>query len=153
MINSDDMDAYPPNIQAVLKRPSGAQEILGLEIKAVDLEASRVELVFHATEKICNKWGGVQGGMVAAMLDDAMALAIGLTLEWGQISPTLEMKASFLSAARPGKILASGWVVRRGRSVAFAEAELKSEDGTIIATGSSTANFVTLKKKEDRSDQ
>ena len=111
------------------------------------MESNRVKMAFNTTETICNKWGGIQGGMVAAMLDDAMAIAVGLSLEWGQISPTLEMKTSFVAAARPGRILAEGWVVRRGRSVAFAEAELRAEDGTLLATGSSTASYVTLKKK------
>ncbi|TNE59721.1 MAG: PaaI family thioesterase [Alphaproteobacteria bacterium] len=147
MIDKADIDAYPPNVQAILKKPSPASAALGLELTHVDVEGNRVQMVFHATEALCNKWGGIQGGMVAAMLDDAMAIAIGLSLEWGQISPTLEMKTSFLSAARPGLIRAEGWVVRRGKSVAFAEAELKGEDGTLLAKGSSTASYVTLKKK------
>ncbi len=148
MIDPSAAESYPPNIRAVLKKRSPAQEVLGLEILAVDVETGRVNIGFDATETLCNKWGGIQGGMVAAMLDDAMALAVGLTLEWGQISPTLEMKTSFLAACRPGRILAEGRVVRKGKSVAFAEAELRDEEGVLLATGSSTASFVTLKKKD-----
>ncbi|TNE39440.1 MAG: PaaI family thioesterase [Alphaproteobacteria bacterium] len=147
MIDATNLEAYPPNVQAILKKPSPASAALGLELTDVDVDGNRVKMVFHATDALCNKWGGIQGGMVAAMLDDAMAIAIGLSLEWGQISPTLEMKTSFISAARPGLIVAEGWVVRRGKSVAFAEAELTSEDGTLLAKGSSTASYVTLKKK------
>lgn len=147
MIDPSDAQAYPPNVQAILKKPSPASAALGLELLEVDVEGNRVKLAFHATEALCNKWGGIQGGMVAAMLDDAMAIAVGLSLQWGQISPTLEMKTSFVSAARPGRILAEGWVVRRGKSVAFSEGELRSEDGALLATGSSTASYVTLKKK------
>ena len=66
--------------------------------------------------------GGIQGGNVAAMLDDAMAFAVGLNLDWGQISPTLELKVSMLAPARPGRLYAVGQVVRRGRSVGFVEA-------------------------------
>lgn len=137
---------YPPNIQAILKRPSGASKILGLELLELDVESSRVKIAFHATEDICNKWGGIHGGMVAAMLDDLNSIAVGLTLEWGQISPTLEMKASYIAAARPGTLTGEGWIVRRGKSVAFTEAELRDEKGTVLATSSSTATFVTLKK-------
>jgi uncharacterized protein (TIGR00369 family) len=137
---------YPPNIQAILKRPSGASAILGLELLEVDLEAGRVKIAFHATEDICNKWGGIHGGMVAAMLDDLNSIAVGLTLEWGQISPTLEMKASYIAAARPGTLIGEGWVLKRGKSVAFTEAELRDDKGAVLATSSSTATFVTLKK-------
>ncbi|MEC8177992.1 MAG: PaaI family thioesterase, partial [Pseudomonadota bacterium] len=76
----------------------------------------------------------------------AMAFAIGLNLDWGQISPTLEIKVSMLAPARPGRILAVGRVLRRGRSVGFVEGELYDAEGRLLAAGSSTANFVTLKK-------
>lgn len=137
---------YPPNIQAILKRPSGASAILGLELLEVDLETNRVKIAFHATEDICNKWGGIHGGMVAAMLDDLNSIAVGLTLEWGQISPTLEMKASYIATARPGTLIGEGWIIKRGKSVAFTEAQLRDDKGTLLATSSSTATFVTLKK-------
>ena len=78
--------------------------------------------------------------------DDAMAFAAGLNLDWGQISPTLELKVSMLAPARPGRLYAVGQVVRRGRSVGFVEGMLYDGEGQLLATGSSTANFVTLKK-------
>lgn len=137
---------YPPNIQAILKRPSGASTILGLELLEIDRDAMRVKIAFHATDDICNKWGGIHGGMVAAMLDDLNSIAVGLTLAWGQISPTLEMKTSYIAAARPGTLIGEGWIVKRGKSVAFTEAELRDAEGTLLATSSSTASFVTLKK-------
>lgn len=146
----EDMAAqdWPPNIQAVFKRMAPASRYLGLEITAADKAARTVEVAFNAGPELCNMWGGIQGGMVAAMLDDVMSLAVGLDLEWGQISPTLELKVSMLNAARPGRIVGRGRVIKRGRSVGFIEGELLAEDGTLIATGSSTATFVTLKKKE-----
>jgi uncharacterized protein (TIGR00369 family) len=137
---------WPPNVKSALKKPSPTSAHLGLELLAVNQQAGIVEMAFDATDKLCNKWGGIQGGNVAAMLDDAMAFAIGLNLDWGQISPTLEIKVSMLAPARPGRILAVGRVLRRGRSVGFVEGELYDAEGRLLATGSSTANFVTLKK-------
>ncbi|MEX0837993.1 MAG: PaaI family thioesterase [Parvibaculum sp.] len=139
---------WPPNIQAVFKRMAPASRYLGLEILDADREARIVKVAFNAGPELCNMWGGIQGGMVAAMLDDVMSLAVGLDLEWGQISPTLELKVSMLTLARPGRILGTGRVIKRGKSVGFIEGDLTSEDGKLIATASSTATFVTLKKKE-----
>ena len=139
---------YPPNIQAILKAPSPASEFLGLEVLEVDTESLRVRLAFNAGPRVCNKWGGIHGGMVAAMLDDLMAIAVGLSLEWGEISPTLEMKASFVAAGRPGRLVGEGWTVKRGKSVAFIEAELRNEAGELVATGSSTARIVQMKRDE-----
>lgn len=140
---------WPPNIKAALKRMAPASKYLGLEILDADKEQGIVKLAFNAGPELCNMWGGIQGGMVAAMLDDAMAFAVGLNLEWGQISPTLELKVSMIAPARPGRIYATGKVIKRGRSVGFVEGELTAEDGTLLATGSSTATFVTLKRKDD----
>ena len=52
-----------------------------------------------------------------------------------------------LNAARPGRIIGTGRVIKRGKSVGFIEGELADEEGKLLATGSSTATFVTLKKK------
>ena len=141
-----DAEKWPPNVKSAHKKPSPTSKHLGLELLAVNREAGIVEMAFNATDKLCNKWGGIQGGNVAAMLDDAMAFAIGLNLDWGQISPTLEIKVSMLAPARPSRILAVGRVLRRGRSVGFVEGELYDLEGRLLAVGSSTANFVTLKK-------
>jgi len=139
---------WPPNIQAVFKRMSPAGRYLGLEILDVEMETLTVKVAFNASEDLCNLWGGIQGGMVAAMLDDVMAFAIGLDLDWGQISPTLEIKVSMLAPARPGRLYATGRVIKRGKSVGFVESELTDSEGKLLATGSSTATFVTLKKKD-----
>jgi acyl-coenzyme A thioesterase PaaI-like protein len=55
-----------------------------------------------------------------------------------------------LAPARPGRLYAVGQVVRRGRSVGFVEGQLYDEAGQLLATGSSTANFVTLKKPDKK---
>lgn len=148
-----DSENWPPNVKAAHQKPSPTSSHLGLELLAVDKAGGVVEMAFNASDRLCNKWGGIQGGNVAAMLDDAMAFAIGLNLDWGQISPTLELKVSMMAPARPGRLYATGTVVRRGRSVGFVEGALYDEAGGLLATGSSTANFVTLKKADKTSDK
>ena len=145
-----DSENWPPNVKAAHQKPSPTSAHLGLALLAVNSDGGIVEMAFNADDKLCNKWGGIQGGNVAAMLDDAMAFAIGLNLDWGQISPTLELKVSMLAPARPGRLYAVGQVVRRGRSVGFVEGQLYDGAGQLLATGSSTANFVTLKKREKK---
>ena len=134
----DDFDInvenWPPNVKAAHEKPSPTSAHLGLELLAVDKAGGTVEMASRAIN--CNKWGGIQGGNVAAMLDDAMAFAIGLNLDWGQISPTLELKVSMLAPARPGRLYAVGQVVRRGRSVGFVEGMLYDAEGQLLATGS-----------------
>lgn len=140
------VESYPPNIQSILKRPAAPSAYLGLELLEIDMDGGRARVAFNATEQVCNKWGGIHGGMVAAMLDDLMSIAVGLSLEWGEITPTLEMKASFIAAAKPGRLFGEGWVIKRGRSVAFMEATLHDAEGSLLATASSTARIVQTKR-------
>lgn len=144
-IDPDTPERYPPNIQAILKGPAPASALLGIEPLALDETAGAARIAFNAGPSLCNKWGALQGGMVAAMLDDLMSIAAGLNLEWGQIVPTLEMKTSFLQPAPPERLIGEGRVVKRGTSVVFLEARLESPDGALLATGSGTARIVTRK--------
>jgi len=145
--NTIDPAVLPPNIQAILRKPSPASKYLGQEFLECDVQTGRVKMAYQASGELCNLWGGIHGGMVAAIMDDVLALAFGLTIDWGQITPTLELKTTFLQAARPGRLLAEAWIIRRGKSISFAESELRSADGELLAKASATASIVTLKPK------
>jgi uncharacterized protein (TIGR00369 family) len=140
-------EQYPPNIQAILRRPAPAAVILGQEILAVDAERGLVRAAYSVTDALANKFGAMHGGMTAAMMDDAMSLAAGVTAQWGEITPTLEMKVSYLAQAKPGmRLIAEARTVKRGKTVIFLECSLADEGGKAIATGSCTV-MVTAHKK------
>ncbi len=83
----------------------------------------------------------MQGGFLAAMLDDAMGPALFTTLGAEDFAPTIEMKVNFVRPARPGPIIAEGAVVHKTRSLAFLEGKLTTEDGELIATATATARM------------
>jgi uncharacterized protein (TIGR00369 family) len=140
-------EKYPPNIQAVLKRRAEASAVLGQEVLDVDVENGVVRVAYDTTQTLANRYGAIHGGMTAAMMDDVIALAAGLTIEWGQITPTLEMKVSYLAQGKPGtRLVAEARTVRRGGTVIFLEADLKDEAGKLIATASSTVMIAQVKR-------
>ena len=146
-LDLDRPEQYPPNIQAVLKRPAPGAVVLGQELLDVHKDEGRVRVAYNTTEALANRYGAIHGGMTAAMLDDVISLAAGLTIEWGQITPTLEMKVSYIAQAKPGsRIIAEARTVRRGGTVIFLEADLKDETGKLIATASSTVMIAQMKK-------
>ena len=126
--------------------PPSAQ-ILGISVVEVDQESGRLVAEFDAKPDFCNPLGIIQGGFLTAMLDETISLT-GVTYS-GRTStvPTLEMKVSFLKAVKPGKIRAEGRVVRFGKTVAFLEGSLFSQEGELVATASSTAKVVPFPKK------
>lgn len=110
--------------------------------KALEIEPGHVRVQYTAREEFYNPMGCVQGGFLAAMLDDAMGPAAFTLLDSDQFAPTLEMKVSFLHPARAGTLFAEGRVVHRGRSIAFMEGRLMTEDGVLIATTTATARII-----------
>ena len=147
MIDREHPEKYPPNIQAILKRPAPGAVVLGQEILDVDVEAGSVRVAYNTTETLANRYGAIHGGMTAAMLDDVISLASGLTIEWGQITPTLEMKVSYIAQGKTGtRIQAEARTIRRGGTVIFLEADLKDDSGKLIATASSTVMIAQMKR-------
>jgi uncharacterized protein (TIGR00369 family) len=111
--------------------------------KALSLEPGQVRVRYTAKPEFGNPQGAIQGGFLAAMLDDAMGPALFTTLASDQFAPTIEMKVNYLRSARPGPLIAEGRVVHRTRSLAFLEGTLATEDGDLIATATATARIQT----------
>jgi len=119
--------------------PPGAARTLGFELIAVDPDAGTIEIAFRATEAFLNPAGVVQGGFLAAMLDDTLGPALVATLAPGEWAPTSDLHVQFHAPARPGRLIGRGRVVRRGRGLAHLAGDLRSEDGTILASAMATA--------------
>jgi uncharacterized protein (TIGR00369 family) len=81
--------------------------------------------------------GVVQGGIVAVMLDMEMVMACG-----GAIS-TASLNYDILRPVRDKELIVKGRLIRMGRRVVFAEAEMTNEDGVLLARGTQTAVPVT----------
>ncbi len=132
------LDTLQAAAEGLLEAPPAAA-LLGW--KALQLEPGRVRVRYTARPEFGNPQGAIQGGFLAAMLDDAMGPALFTLLGSDQFAPTIEMKANFLRPARPGPIIAEGRVVHRTGTVAFLEGTLATEDGEVIATGTATARI------------
>jgi uncharacterized protein (TIGR00369 family) len=119
--------------------PPPAAILLGWELVAVDPDAGTIEVSFTATEQFLNPAGEVQGGFLAAMLDDTLGPALVATLGDGEWAPTVDLQVQFLRPAKPGTLRGFGRVVRRGRDIAFLAGELRDPDGDVVATATATA--------------
>ncbi|HET8620998.1 MAG TPA: PaaI family thioesterase [Acidimicrobiales bacterium] len=121
--------------------PPPAAVLLGWELVAVDPAAGTVEMSFAATEQFLNPFGAVQGGLLAAMLDDTLGPALVATLGPGESAPTTDLHVQFLRPARPGRLVGRGRIVRKGRDVGFLAGELVDESGEVVAVATATAQI------------
>jgi uncharacterized protein (TIGR00369 family) len=122
--------------------PPPAARTLGWALEEVDPAAGTIRVAFEAPPEFRNPMGNVQGGFLAAMLDDTLGPALVATLGPDQFAPTVELKVNFLRPARPGRLVGSGRVVHRGGTIAFLEGDLRDAEGTVVATATATARIV-----------
>lgn len=108
--------------------------ILGQEILEIDSAAGRVKMKFQPIDACRNPMGNIQGGIMVAMLDDAAAFA-AIVKSGRRIGiPTIELKTSFFAPARAGvPLYAEGRCLKLGKRIAFMEADLFDEAGTLLA--------------------
>lgn len=137
--------SYAAIIQGIESTRPPAWDLLNLKQLSYDQEQRRVVMEWQAEQRHCHsveghpKGGIVQGGIVTGWLDAAMATACLCDGDPLLAVASLEIKVSFLLPAHPGVYRSYGSVIRRGRSVAFMEAELRDAQERLIARGSSTA--------------
>src|SRR5882762_3967374 len=105
-----------------------------------------VRIGFDGKKDFCNPAGFVQGGILSAMLDDTMGPAVLVMTEGKLFTSTITMTVNFLAPAKPGPLVAEATVTQLGKTVAFVEGRLMAEDGTLLATASTSARLVETAK-------
>ena len=85
----------------------------------IDGERGTVEVKFEAKPEFLNPAGNVQGGFLAAMLDDTMGPALIATLDAGEFAPTVNLNVQFHRPAKAGSLKGVGRVVH-ARQAKFA---------------------------------
>lgn len=129
-------------------RANSLTDTMGL-IRIVALDpAGRATLEYEARPEMCHSGGVVQGGFITGWIDAAMAHA-AIAANGMDVTPmTLELKVSFFAPARPGRVIAEGWVERAGRRTCFYEGRLSDTNGTVLAKATSTILLADRAKVE-----
>ena len=119
-----------------MKIPPPVAELVGLEIvSSTDGEAV---MSLDVDERHENPMGFVQGGVICVLADGAMGFAFATTLADGESFTTVEMKTNFLRPFAAGRLVATGRVINRGRTLGLTEAHVRDEEGRLIAHATST---------------
>jgi len=106
------------------------------------IEAEKGRAVFEGTPgpHLLNPLGAVHGGYALTLIDSAAGCAVHSELGAGIGYTTVETKVNFTRPIDPngGPIRCEGRVLSCGRTIATAEAFLRSAEGKLLAHGTST---------------
>jgi uncharacterized protein (TIGR00369 family) len=93
-----------------------------------------VRIGFVGKPEFTNPAAFVQGGILSAMLDDTMGPAVFVMTEGRFYTATINLNVNFLTPAKPGPIVGEVRVTQLGKTIAFIEGKLTTEDGSLLAT-------------------
>jgi uncharacterized protein (TIGR00369 family) len=121
-----------------LRPPAPIASLFGVRIRSV--EQGRVVFEYEPDESVYNPIGMVHGGVVCTLADTVIGCAVHSTLEAGVGYTSIDLQVAYLRplTSASGLVVATGTVVKPGRRVAFARAEIIDTTGKLVAeaTGS-----------------
>lgn len=117
-------------------RFTGTMASLAGSIEELSSICARLRFPFDA--RWCNPRGSVQGGIIAAYLDDCMGYAMVGRFGQGTKFTTMSLTVNYLRPITRGDIIAEGRVVRAGKRTAYLEGDILNEKGELVARGVST---------------
>lgn len=127
------------------KRPP-CSDTLGMRLVDLNQDRQWIRMEFDVPQMFANPTGAVQGGFIAAMMDEAMSTAVIIASNVTMTAPTLEMKTSYLTRLMPGKAAVEARILKLGKSAAFMEADCFDDKGGLVARATATAIPMPFKR-------
>jgi uncharacterized protein (TIGR00369 family) len=128
--------------------PQRIAKAMGLEL--AELARDRAVMEFDVGEPHHNPTGTLHGGILCFAADTAMGFAWASGLKPDETFTTIEMKINFFRPVWTGRLRAEGNVIRRGRTVGYAECDVKDAEGRLVAKSSCTMMTLKGEKAADR---
>jgi uncharacterized protein (TIGR00369 family) len=139
-------------LQAIMRGnapPPPVAVLLGVELE--DATEGRAVFALEPAEYHYNPMGSVHGGVIATLLDFAMASAVNSTLPAGTSFTTLDFTVQIVRALTidSGRVHCEGQVLHAGGRVATAEGRLIDESGRLYAHATTTC-LISRPPREER---
>lgn len=116
--------------------PPPIADLIGFTL--TEIEPGRAVVVFDAGPRHANPMGTLHGGVLCDVADAAMGMAYAASLDEGETFTTLELKINFLKPVRIGRLIATGRLVKGGRTVGLVECDVVDDKDRFVARASST---------------
>lgn len=137
--------SYLDNIRATGRAANPFFCLMGIDVVSADEGTAVLKMVVRPD--MHNGVGWLQGGMVVALADEAMALALYTLLAPGEGIATISESTSFIRGVKEGTLIAEANVIRKGRRVAFMESGVRLDDAERTILARTTASFTITAEK------
>jgi len=143
-----------PDFEARVRRSFGKQSVMEtIGARMTEVAPGETTIALAVAPHICQQHGFVHAGIVSTIADSACGYAALSLMPAGAGVLTAEFKINLLAPAAGERLEARGRVVRAGRMLTVAQAEVEAIDGERRKTVAvMTATLVTLEGREGIAD-
>lgn len=117
-----------------------------LHLTSGGVAEGRATYYLDVAPELLNPHGMLHGGAVYVMVDYSMGGATMSVLPPEQFCATIEIKISYLSSVRSGRLTCATEIIKRGKSVVFLESKVRDAPGKLVATAS--GSFAIIQRAE-----
>ncbi len=122
-------------------------KMLNAKLYSIDPEGGNAEVHFNISDDYIHGGKLVQGGIISAMLDFAIAMGALAQVEQNMSVGTATLNVEFYRPALPGKFVSKGELINHGKRIIFSSATLYDSKGRKVAGAHATNLIVPLKKE------
>lgn len=119
-----------------------------MEIKVEEMREGYAKFRMPVRLEYLQGADSMQGGLIVAMGDEAIAHAMMTELQPDEGLTTVELKSNFLAGVSSGELIAEATVFKKGRSLLIGDCLVTDELGKNICRVSAT--FLLLKSKPQK---
>jgi uncharacterized protein (TIGR00369 family) len=143
-----------PDFERRVRTSFGKQSIMAtIGAKLTHIAPGEVEIALPVADHISQQHGFVHAGAVATIADSAAGYAALSLMPPGAGVLTTEFKINLMAPAAGDRLIARGSVVRAGRTLTVALAEVHAEaDGKLKLVALLTASMMTIQGRDGVSD-
>jgi uncharacterized protein (TIGR00369 family) len=113
---------------------------LGMEV--IEAGEGRARLRLPIKNDLKNLYGILHGGVIAALLDSSCSIAVGSLMGRDEGAVTLDQRINYISNVSEGVLFGEGKAIHKGRYTGVGQAEVRDEEGNLVAIGITTVFFV-----------
>lgn len=117
-------------------------------IEPAEIKAGYAQFRMSVRPEYLQGAGKMQGGLIVALADEAIAHAMVTTLTPHEGLTTIELKSNFLASVSSGELIATASVFKKGSSLVIGDCLVTDDKGRNICRVSAT--FLLLKQKEKK---
>jgi acyl-CoA thioesterase len=137
-----DTELDPQHLEELKERVRNSPFHRWAGVELVSVGGGRGELAMELQDHHFNPQGIVHGGIISAMADTAIGLALRSRLPAGRTHRTAQLNVHFLAKGEGDRLVGRGRAVHLGHRMGYGEAEVLDGTGQVLARA--TATFIVL---------